>query len=82
MLEENLKDAAIIIHNILNQPLSIPETNKDITLLSAAISFTEEGIASSHLSQIMHTFVEYPDPTGSLIRELEILSDDLENPYG
>lgn len=77
MLHENLKDAAIIIHNILNQPLALPEVNQDITLLSAAISFDENGAPASHLQQIMQTFIEYPDPTETLIRELEILSDEL-----
>ena len=78
MLYENLKDAAIIIHNILNQPLSIPQTTKDITLLGAAISFDDTATPASHLKQVMQTFVEYKDPTELLIRELEILSDDLQ----
>jgi hypothetical protein len=77
MLYENLKDAAIIIHNILHQPLSTPDSNKDISLLSAAISFDDTGMPASHLQQIMQTFIEYRDPTETLIRELEILSDDL-----
>ncbi len=78
MLYENLKDAALIVHNILNQPLSIPETEKDITFLKAAISFDETGMPASHLQQVMETFIEYKDPTESLIRELEILSDEMQ----
>lgn len=77
MLRENLKDAAIIIHNILNQPLSIPSTKDDITLLNAAISFDDTGTPAQHLQQIMQTFIEYPDLTDTLIRELDILSDEL-----
>ena len=77
MLYENLKDAAIIIHNILNQPLSVQENKEDITMLSAAISFDENGMPASHLQQVMQTFVEYRDPTETLIRELDILSDEL-----
>jgi hypothetical protein len=77
MLQESLKDAAVIVHNILNQPLAIPDVSGDITLLSAALSFDESGVPASHLSQVMQTFIEYPDPTETLIRELEILSDEL-----
>ncbi|NDD57971.1 MAG: hypothetical protein EBZ47_01785 [Chlamydiae bacterium] len=77
MLYENLKDAAIIVHNILNQPLSIQENKEDITMLSAAISFDENGMPASHLQQVMQTFVEYSDPTETLIRELDILSEEL-----
>jgi hypothetical protein len=77
MLHENLKDAAIIVHSILNQPLAIPEDSQDITLLSAAISFDETGTPASHLQQVMQMFIEYPNPTETLIRELEILNDEL-----
>jgi hypothetical protein len=77
MLHENLKDAAIIVHSILNQPLAIPEASQDITLLSAAISFDETGTPASHLQQVMQMFIEYPNPTETLIRELEILNDEL-----
>jgi hypothetical protein len=79
MFQESFSDAAIIVHNILNQPLSIPETDKDITLLSAAISFNESGVPDSYLSQIMQTFIIYPGPTETLIRELELLSEDLNS---
>jgi hypothetical protein len=78
MLYENLKDAAIIIQNILNQPLSIADTSNDVTLLSAAISFDNTGMPASHLQQIMQTFIEYNDPTETLIRELDILVDELQ----
>ena len=77
MFQESFNDAAIIVQNILNQPLSIPRGKEDITLLSAAISFNEDGVADSQLSQIMQTFIIYPDPTDILIQELELLSDDL-----
>ena len=77
MLYENLKDAAIIIGNILNQPLSIADISNDVTLLSAAISFDNTGMPESHLQQIMQTFIEYNDPTETLIRELDILVDEL-----
>ena len=77
MLYENLKDAALIVQNILNQPLSIANTSEDVTLLSAAISFDNEGMPASYLQQIMQTFIEYKDPTETLIRELDILVEEL-----
>jgi hypothetical protein len=77
MFQESFADAAMIVQNILNQPLSIEETDQDITLLSAAIAFNESGVPSSYLSQIMESFIIYPGPTETLIKELEILSDDL-----
>lgn len=79
MFQESFIDAAIIVQNILNQPLSMPEAEKDITLLSAAISFNEQGVPDSYLSQIMETFIIYPGPTETLIRELELLSEDLNS---
>ena len=82
MFQESFIDAAIIVQNILNQPLSIPhQTDKDITLLSAALNFNENGIPSSYLSQIMETLIVYQGPTETLIRELELLSDELSEFY-
>lgn len=77
MFQESFADAALIVQNILNQPLSIPKAEKDITLLSAALSFNENGIPSSYLSEIMQTLIIYQGPTETLIRELELLSEDL-----
>ena len=79
MFQESFADAALIVQNILNQPLSIPEAEKDITLLSAALSFNENGVPDSYLSQIMQTFIIYPGPTETLIKELELLSEDLNS---
>lgn len=76
MFQESLTDAALIAQNILNQSMSFPEISKDITLLSAAVSFNEHGIPDSYLSQIMETFIIYPGPAETLIQELEILSED------
>ena len=79
MFQESFSDAAIIVQNILNQPLAIPEADKDITLLSSALCFNESGVPSSYLSQIMQTLIIYPGPTETLIRELELLSEDLNS---
>lgn len=77
MFQESFIDAAIIVQNILNDPLSIPTSDKDITLLSAALSFNEHGVPDSYLSQIMQTLIIYPGPTETLIKELELLAEDL-----
>ncbi len=79
MFQESFADAAVIVQNILNQPLSMHKSNKDITLLNAAIAFNESGVPSSYLSQIMESFIIYPGPTETLIKELELLSDDLSS---
>ncbi len=77
MLQEHLRDAAVIVQNILNQPITMPDTSRDITLLGAALSFDESGEPASDLGQIMQMWVEFQDPTETLIRELEILSNEL-----
>ncbi len=79
MFQEIFADAALIAQNILNQPLSPPKTDEDITLLSAALSFNEMGMPASYLSQVMQTFIVYPGPTETLIGELELLSEDLNS---
>jgi hypothetical protein len=78
MLYENIKDAAIIVQNIINQPLAIADASQDITLLSAALSFGSDAMPASYLESIMKKFVEYQDPTETLIRELDILANELK----
>jgi hypothetical protein len=77
MLQENLKDAAQILQNILSQPLSISDTAENVSLLSAAQSFKTQDPLSSDLHNILATFHEYPGPTKTLITELQIMIHDL-----
>lgn len=77
MLKENLKDAGEIIQNILTQPLSIPGLADNITLLSAAQNFRTIDGANSELSKVLQTFLDYPEPTQVLIRELELIYQDI-----
>ncbi len=77
MLKENLKDAGEIIQNILSQPLSIPGLPENITLLSAAQNYRYVDGASSDLSKVLQTFLDYPEPTQVLIRELELIYQDI-----
>ncbi|MBS0615020.1 MAG: hypothetical protein JSR58_00525 [Verrucomicrobia bacterium] len=78
MLRENLRDASQIIQNILTQPLSIPGINRDISLLEAAQSFNAKDPSTSHLKRVIETFHEYREATETMLRELELLADDLK----
>ncbi len=78
MLNEDLKDAGEIIENILTQPLSLPGAKKDISLLDAARSFDTAEAMSSDLRKILLSFLQFPEPTDTMLRELEILQEELE----
>ncbi len=77
MLSENLKDTGEILLNILTQPLSIPEAKKDINLLEAAKNFDPKNLQSSDLRKILLQFQELPQQTNIMLRELEILQNEL-----
>lgn len=78
MLQENVQDAGEIIQNILTQPLSIPGEKRDYSLLEAAQNYTTKSALTSHLRKIMISFMQFPEPTEILLRELELLKDELE----
>ncbi len=76
MLDENLEDAGLILRGILMQPLSLDEISDDsISLLTAC----EDYIANENtdLEKVIHSFLRYPGPTETLIKELKIISNDL-----
>lgn len=77
MLRENLKDAAEILSNILTQPLEIAEVDAPISLLDCVMNYSAERPEGSSLSKLLQTFARNPEPTETLIRELEILSKEL-----
>lgn len=77
MLRENLKDAGEIIQNILTQPLSIPGTKKDISLLAAAKHFDPSQSLLSDTRKILYSLMQFPEPTEFMIQELEILRNEL-----
>jgi hypothetical protein len=78
MLYEDLEDAALILRGILLQPLSLPDAKEEaISLFSAAQEFSIAQGSSSNLSKIMDSFLHYPGPTQTLIKELKIISSDL-----
>ncbi len=78
MLKENLKDAGEIIQNILNQPLAISGAKDNLSLVSAAKSFDADHVANSDLRKILRTFLQYPEHTEILIRELELILQDIK----
>lgn len=78
MLKEDLKDAGEILENILTQPLSIPGAKADISLLEAAKNFEESQAMTSDLRKILFSFLQFPEPTTMMLRELEILAEELE----
>jgi hypothetical protein len=71
-----LQDAGKIVQTIVTQGLSIPGISKDISLLSAAEEF-QKNSSSSELSKILDTFQKYPDATGVLLQEMDLLTHDL-----
>lgn len=77
MLRENLKDSAEILSNILQQPLEIPDIPQNITLLQAIQNFATQQPDNSDLSKMLRTFASNPEPTQTLIQELQLIVNDL-----
>lgn len=78
MLLEDLKDAAYVMHNILHQPLNVPRTDSEITLLRASTDFKIEEGKDSDLSLVLHNFTQYKAPLEMLIQEITFIMEDLE----
>lgn len=78
MLRENLKDAGVIVDNILTQPLDIPGATRNISLLEAAKNFDPENTENSDLRKILLNLIKYPEETQTMLRELELLLNDLK----
>jgi len=77
MLQEDLEDAASIIDNILTQPLSVPGAKADVSLLDAAKNFQPQEAMTCDLRKILLSFLQFPEQTDTLLRELEIIKDEL-----
>jgi hypothetical protein len=78
VLKENLADSVQIIDNILKQPLSIPGHPEELSVLEAVQDFCQTKGQSSKLKEVLAMFTRYPDPTHLMLRELELISNDLE----
>ena len=79
MIHEDLYEAGEIIENVLNRPLHFPDLPDDITLLSAALTFKDEDPASSVLNKVLLSFEDHPEAKEVLLRELEILEEELKS---
>ncbi len=76
MIREDLKDAGEIIQNVLTQPLSIPGVKGNLSLLQAAKNYDPRNPLGSDLRKILLSFLQFPEQTVTLIRELEILREE------
>ena len=77
MIDENLEDSGNIIENILTQPLMIPGAKADVSLLEAAQNFDPDHAGTSDLRKILLSFLQFPEPTKTMLRELEIIQEEL-----
>ncbi len=77
MKQEDIKDAAEIINNILEQPLNVDGASENVSLLKAATEFNK-GDPDADLYKIIRSFIEHPEGTKSLLTELELLIADLK----
>jgi hypothetical protein len=77
MFQESFINAAAFVHNMFIDPQTFSAANEDITMLSDALSFNEHGVPESYLNQISETLIIYAGPRETLIKELELLDDDL-----
>jgi hypothetical protein len=74
-----VQDSALTIQNILTQPLSLGETEQNVSLVSAAKRHKSVSQGESELSKIGMAFMQYPDQTQALKAELLLTSHDLKN---
>ncbi len=77
MLHENLQDAGEIIENILTQPLHVPGARENTSLYDAARNYDPHNPATSDLRKIVLSFLQFPSPTETMLRELDILLEEL-----
>jgi hypothetical protein len=63
----------------LNQPLDIPGISEKMTLLQAIEKFTGDQPENSDLAKMLRTFASNPEPTQTLIQELELIVRDLSS---
>lgn len=79
MFQESFINTDFLIQSIVNEPLPFSYSDEDLTMLGSTLGFNQHGVPASYLSQIMETFIIYPGPTETLVKDLEILADDLNS---
>ncbi len=76
--EEEIKEIGELIQNIFVQTIATKQ-NKQLNFLKAVKSFSTQNPRDSDLSSILLEYIIHPESTKSFIRELEILTDDLDS---
>ena len=74
--QEEVEEVGSIIKNIFIQPLDTGK--KHITFLKAASEYPMQKGSASDLSDIMRQYVQHPETTRSFLRELQLLTEDVE----
>ncbi|NGX50606.1 MAG: hypothetical protein K1060chlam2_00454 [Chlamydiae bacterium] len=75
--DEEAGEIGAIVQNIFVQTLSI-KTKERVSIKKAVESFEPEKETESDLSFIMREYVSHPETTKSFVRELELLSDEVD----
>lgn len=76
--DEDVKEIGELVQNIFLQPLSTKK-KKSLTIVNAIESFSAQQAKESDLSAILLEYISHPESTKSFIRELELLSEDLDS---
>lgn len=76
--DEEIEEIGSIVQNIFVQPIAIQQ-HRQVTILKAVESFSGEKGEETDLSYIMKEYVKHPETTKSFLRELELLTDDLND---
>ena len=79
--EEDVKEVGELVKNIFLQPLTTKK-QKNLTIIHAVEAFSEQQVKESDLSAILLEYISHPESTKSFIRELELLTEDLDLALG
>lgn len=78
MLKESLNDAGEILQNILNQRLGLLGTKEEVSLFEAAEKLHSQTPMTSDLRKILLCMLQFPEPTRTMLRELELVLEEIE----
>ncbi|MCB1117459.1 MAG: hypothetical protein KDK50_02630 [Chlamydiia bacterium] len=73
---EDVEDVAVIVQDILTQPINGTGKKQPTSMLQSAEAFQNQ--AEDTFKAVMHNFIRYNFATVNLIKELELLSDELK----
>lgn len=74
---EDLRDAGMLIQNVLTEKLSIHPRSESPSLISAAVNFTESEASGSDFRMIILNLLHYPQQTEMLLKELNMIALDI-----